>query len=198
MLVGSRSRVVELIENLVRKLYPEDMVHGLDHVLRVRDIALKIAEAIPEPVDREVLEVAALLHDIGRVSRDKDHAKRSAEIAYIILKLACFPEDKVGKVVEAIQSHSFSEGVKPMSIEAKILSDADKLDALGVIGIARVFAFSGSRGRSLKESIQHFYDKILQLPNLLFTDIAKSIAIKRIDVVKKFLEDLEKEIELKN
>jgi uncharacterized protein len=198
MLVGSRSRVVELIENLVRKLYPEDMVHGLDHVLRVRDIALKIAEVIPEPVDREVLEVAALLHDIGRVSRDKDHAKRSAEIAYIILKLACFPEDKVGKVVEAIQSHSFSEGVKPMSIEAKILSDADKLDALGVIGIARVFAFSGSRGRSLKESIQHFYDKILQLPNLLFTDIAKSIAIKRIDVVKKFLEDLEKEIELKN
>jgi len=198
MLVGSRSRVVELIENLVRKLYPEDMVHGLDHVLRVRDIALKIAEAIPEPVDREVLEVAALLHDIGRVSRDKDHAKRSAEIAYIILKLACFPEDKVGKVVEAIQSHSFSEGVKPMSIEAKILSDADKLDALGVIGIARVFAFSGSRGRSLKESIQHFYDKILQLPNLLFTDIAKGIAIKRIDVVKKFLEDLEKEIELKN
>jgi uncharacterized protein len=198
MLVGSRSRVVELIENLVRKLYPEDMVHGLDHVLRVRDIALKIAEAIAEPVDREVLEVAALLHDIGRVSRDKDHAKRSAEIAYIILKLACFPEDKVGKVVEAIQSHSFSEGVKPMSIEAKILSDADKLDALGVIGIARVFAFSGSRGRSLKESIQHFYDKILQLPNLLFTDIAKSIAIKRIDVVKKFLEDLEKEIELKN
>jgi uncharacterized protein len=198
MLVGSRSRVVELIENLVRKLYPEDMVHGLDHVLRVRDIALKIAEAIPEPVDREVLEVAALLHDIGRVSRDKDHAKRSAEIAYIILKLGCFPEDKVGKVVEAIQSHSFSEGVKPMSIEAKILSDADKLDALGVIGIARVFAFSGSRGRSLKESIQHFYDKILQLPNLLFTDIAKSIAIKRIDVVKKFLEDLEKEIELKN
>lgn len=198
MLVGSRSRVVELIENLVRKLYPEDMVHGLDHVLRVRDIALKIAEVIPEPVDREVLEVAALLHDIGRVSRDKDHAKRSAEIAYIILKLACFPEDKVGKVVEAILSHSFSEGVKPMSIEAKILSDADKLDALGVIGIARVFAFSGSRGRSLKESIQHFYDKILQLPNLLFTDIAKSIAIKRIDVVKKFLEDLEKEIELKN
>jgi uncharacterized protein len=198
MLVGSRSRVIELIENLVRKLYPEDMVHGLDHVLRVRDIALKIAEAIPEPVDREVLEVAALLHDIGRVSRDKDHAKRSAEIAYIILRLACFPEDKVGKVVEAIQSHSFSEGVKPMSIEAKILSDADKLDALGVIGIARVFAFSGSRGRSLKESIQHFYDKILQLPNLLFTDIAKSIAIKRIDVVKKFLEDLEKEIELKN
>jgi uncharacterized protein len=198
MLVGSRSRVVELIENLVRKLYPEDMVHGLDHVLRVRDIALKIAEAIPEPVDREVLEVAVLLHDIGRVSGDKDHAKRSAEIAYIILKLACFPEDKVGKVVEAIQSHSFSEGVKPMSIEAKILSDADKLDALGVIGIARVFAFSGSRGRSLKESIQHFYDKILQLPNLLFTDIAKSIAIKRIDVVKKFLEDLEKEIELKN
>jgi uncharacterized protein len=198
MLVGSRSRVVELIENLVRKLYPEDMVHGLDHVLRVRDIALKIAEAIPEPVDREVLEVAALLHDIGRVSRDKDHAKCSAEIAYIILKLACFPEDKVRKVVEAIQSHSFSEGVKPMSIEAKILSDADKLDALGVIGIARVFAFSGSRGRSLKESIQHFYDKILQLPNLLFTDIAKSIAIKRIDVVKKFLEDLEKEIELKN
>jgi uncharacterized protein len=198
MLVGSRSRVIELIENLVRKLYPEDMVHGLDHVLRVRDIALKIAEAIPEPVDREVLEVAVLLHDIGRVSGDKDHAKRSTEIAQIVLELASFPKDKVGKVVEAIQSHSFSEGVKPMSIEAKILSDADKLDALGVIGIARVFAFSGSRGRSLKESIQHFYDKILQLPNLLFTDIAKSIAIKRIDVVKKFLEDLEKEIELEN
>lgn len=193
MLVGGRSQAIELIEKLVKLLTPEDISHGVEHVLRVRDLALNIAKAVPEPVDREVLEIAALLHDIGRVSEDENHAKKSSEIAQIILQLANFPSEKIEKIVEAIKAHSFSEGVEPRSVEAKILSDADKLDALGAVGIARVFSFSGCRGRSLKDSIQHFYSKILQLPNLLHTEVAKDIAKKRVEVVKMFLEELEKE-----
>jgi len=194
MLVGSRTRIVDLVEELVKKLYPRDMVHGLDHVLRVRDLALRIGEEVPEPVDREILELAALLHDIGRISGDEGHARRSAEIARIVLELANYPRDRIERIAEAIQAHSFSEGFKPGSIEAKVLSDADKLDALGAIGVARVFAFSGAKGRSLEDSIKHFYEKILKLPELLETDAAKRIAVERIEVVKKFLESLLKEV----
>lgn len=196
MLLGSRGRIVEFIENLVKELLPRDLVHGLDHVMRVRDLALELGKAVPEIVDREVLELAALLHDIGRVAEDRDHVKRSAEIARILLELAGYPLDKVEKVVEVIKSHSFSEGIEPKSVEAKILSDADKLDALGAIGVARVFAFSGCRGRSLMESIKHFYEKILQLPNLMYTDVAKVIAKKRIEIVLNFIDELEKEVKL--
>ncbi|MCC6055579.1 MAG: HD domain-containing protein [Desulfurococcaceae archaeon] len=149
MLVGSRTRIVDLVEELVMKLYPRDMVHCLDHVLRVRDLALRIGEEVPELVDREVLELAVLLHDIGRISGDEGYARRSAEIARIILELANHSRDRIERVVETIQVHSFSEGFKPVSIEAKVLSDADKLDALRAIGVARIFAFSGAKGRSL-------------------------------------------------
>jgi uncharacterized protein len=149
MLVGSRTRIVDLVEELVKKLYPRDIVQELDHVLRVRDLALRIGEEVPELVDREVLELAVLLHDIGRISGDEGYARRSAEIARIILELANHSRDRIERVVETIQAHSFSEGFKPASIEAKVLSDADKLDTLGAIGVARVFAFSGAKGRSL-------------------------------------------------
>jgi uncharacterized protein len=81
-----------------------------------------------------------------------------------------------------------------VSIEAKVLSDADKLDALGAIGVARVFAFSGARGRSLEDSVKHFYEKILRLPELLETDAARRIAVERVEVVKRFLENLLKEV----
>jgi len=77
------------------KPYPRDMVHGLDHVLRVRDLALRIGEEVSKPVDREVLELIALPHDIGRISGDEGHARRSAEIARIILELANYPKDRI-------------------------------------------------------------------------------------------------------
>ncbi|MEL9940967.1 MAG: HD domain-containing protein [Ignisphaera sp.] len=196
MLVGEGSVVVELIEKLVRMLVPDDVAHGIGHVMRVRDLALEIASMVEEPVDREVLELAALLHDVGRLYSDEGHAKRSAEIARILLELANYPKDRIDRVVEAIESHSFSEGKEPRTIEAKILSDADKLDALGAIGIARVFSHSCVKSRSLEDSLKHFHDKILQLPKMMFTEPGKRMAIKRIEIIERFLAELEQELEV--
>jgi len=196
MLVGKRTRVVELIERLIKLIMPPNPCHGVDHVLRVRDLALAIAEKVREPVDREVLELAALLHDIGRLSTDTNHAERSAEIARILLELADYPRDKIDVIVNAILAHSYTSRVEAMSIEAKILSDADKLDALGAIGIARVFAYSGELGRSIEDSVQHFYSKILNLVNAMHIDEAKRIAYERHKFVRKFLSRLLQELSM--
>jgi len=196
MLVGKRTKLVELIERLVRLIMPPNPCHGVDHVLRVRDLALAIAEKVHEPVDREVLELAALLHDIGRLSTDTNHAERSAEIARILLELAGYPHDKIDMVVKAILAHSYTSRIEAVSIEAKILSDADKLDALGAIGIARVFAYSGEMGRSIEDSVQHFYSKILNLVNTMYIDEAKRIAHERQRFVKEFLSRLLQELNI--
>jgi len=196
MLVGKRTRLVELIERLVRLIMPPSLCHGVDHVLRVRDLALAIAEKVREPVDREVLELAALLHDIGRLSVATNHAERSAEIARILLELAGYPHDKIDMVVKAILAHSYTSHVEALSIEAKILSDADKLDALGAIGIARVFAYSGEMGRSIEDSVQHFYSKILNLINTMYISEAKRIAHERHRFVMEFLSRLFRELSM--
>jgi len=196
MLVGERTKLVELIERLIKLIMPPNPCHGVDHVLRVRDLALTIAEKVREPVDREVLELAALLHDIGRLSTETNHAERSAEIARILLELAGYPRDKIDMVVNATLAHSYTSRVEAVSIEAKILSDADKLDALGAVGVARVFAYSGEKGRSIEDSIQHFYSKILNLVDTMHTDEAKRIAYERHKFVREFLSRLLQELSM--
>ncbi len=195
MLVGKRSSLVELLEKIVKLIMPEDPCHGVEHVLRVRDLALKLGEAVPEPVDREVLEIAALLHDIGRVAASSNHAERSAEIARLLLELAGYPRDRIDRVVEAILAHSYSGRRPALSIEAKVLSDADKLDALGAIGVARVFAYGGRIDRSLEASIHHFREKILRLKELMYTEVGRAMAEKRHRFVEEFLERLRQELE---
>lgn len=100
--------------------------------------------------DLEVLALAALLHDIARPLEDsgkvEDHALEGARIARRYLRSLGYPEDKVEAVAHAIEAHRFSRGPEPATLEAKILSDADKLDAIGAVGIARVFMYSGSMG----------------------------------------------------
>ena len=88
-----------------------------------------------------------------------------------------------------INSVSFSQnkGKVPSSLEAKIVQDADRLDAIGAIGIARTFAYGGEHGRSMEASISHFHEKLLLLKDLMNTDAAKAIAIKRHDFMLAFL-----------
>ncbi|MEM0331842.1 MAG: phosphohydrolase, partial [Archaeoglobaceae archaeon] len=100
----------------------------------------------------------------------------------------------IDAVVHAIESHSFSSNVKPRTLEAKILSDADKLDAIGAIGVARAFLYSGEKGRSIEETLMHFEEKLLKLKDLLYTDTAKAIAAERHEFLKKFYEELKREL----
>lgn len=173
---------------------PRDEIHGLAHVLRVRKLALEIARHTNESIDLEVLEIAALLHDIGRLQSNENHARISAEIARLLLELINYPEEKIKKVVNAILAHSFSERVEPKCIEAQILSDADKLDALGAIGIARVIAYGESVGRSFCEDLKHFKEKILKLKNLMYTNYGKTLANRKSRIVEKFIEEFEREL----
>ena len=125
--------------------------HDFEHVSRVYNLAKAIGKE--EKADMLVLEAAALMHDLGRLAELKDpklnHAVESAKIACDILKGIDFPDDKVQDVLHAIRAHRFSKGEIPFTTEAKVLQDADRLDALGAIGIARCFAFTGAVDRML-------------------------------------------------
>lgn len=189
--------IVKVVEELVKSVMSSDPVHGYPHVERVRRLALSIASNYPG-VDMEVVEVAALLHDIGRNAppTEGDHAARSARVAKVLLEALGLPAGKVELVVEAISTHSYSRGKEPVSTEAKILSDADKLDALGAVGIARVLMYSGALGRSLEDSIAHFKSKILRLPELMKTEVGREEAERRARIVREFVKALEEELGL--
>jgi len=121
--------------------------HHLDHVMRVYNLCLRLARN--EEVDLEVLKISALLHDIARAKEDNDqsgeidHAKLSAVMARAILQKLDFPEEKIKHIQDCIISHRYRTGDGPTTKEARILFDADKLDTLGAIGIARQFAWVG-------------------------------------------------------
>lgn len=188
-----KTPTVEVVLELARLIMPPDDVHGFGHVSRVIDIACSIASKY-ENVDYEVLSIASYLHDVGRVADPENHAVRSASIARYILKLLEYPEDKVEKVVEAILAHSYSSGYTAMSLEAKILSDADKLDALGSIGLARVLMYSGEIGRGIEDVIEHIKVKLLKLPDHMYTEEGKSEAERRAKAIKDFLYGLLREL----
>ncbi|AEC51789.1 hypothetical protein PNA2_0872 [Pyrococcus sp. NA2] len=168
--------------------------HGYSHTLRVLAISLYIGTK--ENADLEVLALASILHDIARPLEDKgivkDHAEEGAKIAIDFLTKLGYR--KAGEVAHAIEVHRFSKGRKPITLEAKILSDADKLDALGAIGIARVFMYSGEHNRSIEDSIRHFEEKILKLKDLMYTRTGKEIAEERHRIVEWYLHALKREL----
>jgi len=186
--------------------------HAFDHSERVCNLSLKIAEG--EDVDLDVLRAAALLHDIARRKQGKGevvcHAEDGSEMAKTILMETKFPKDKIEKVCHAITVHRYSKGLKAESKEAEILQDADRLDALGAITIARIFDYGGRMDRIIYDpkikptgyhhnkesntSFNHFYEKILEIkPETFNTKKAQEIAKERYDYVKGYVERFLKE-----
>lgn len=121
----------------------KETVHDMDHIYRVLNFALYIAEQEPS-VDYDVLIASALLHDIGRDGENGGHNVTGAEMARAFLKEIDFPEEKIEGVYHAIITHSNGMNGEQKTIEAKILYDADKLEAIGVMGIARAFLYAGN------------------------------------------------------
>ncbi len=187
-----RKELIKVIEEFVRCVMGDDDAHGYPHVERVRKLALWLSKFYE--VDEEVIEIAVLLHDIGRLCGGDEHAHESAILARRLLEVLNYPKDKLEKVIEAIEAHSYTSGVEPKSLEAKIVSDADKLDALGSIGIARVFLYSCHIGRSIKDSLEHFKEKILNLPKVMYTEVGRKEALRRVKIVREFVEQLENEL----
>jgi len=189
----------------VKKLYRDIGGHGFDHVERVHRMAMLLAKK--EKADSQIVDAAAWLHDIARAKEDemkcKCHAEEGAKIAERILKKINFPESKIECVRHAISVHRFSKNKKAKTKEAKILQDADRLDALGAICIARVFMYNGFKKLPLYSperkpekhyhgqettAINHFYEKILKIkPSNFHTKTARKIAEKRYLFIEEFL-----------
>jgi len=191
----------------VRKLFEnEGTGHDWWHIHRVRNVALIIAET--EGGNRFIIEMSALLHDVDDW-KINDDAKVSKTVAW--LKNIKTPKPETERILEIIDQVSFKgAGVKnsAVSIEAKIVQDADRLDAIGAIGIARTFAYGGSKGRPIylpdikpelhdsfesykktsAPTINHFYEKLLLLKNRLNTATAIEIAKNRHTFMEAFLE----------
>lgn len=199
--------------------------HDMEHVLRVYNLALHLAEG--ENVDMDVLRAAALLHDIARVKEDNDqsgqtdHALLSAQMCLPILKEVNFPAEKIQHVQDCIVSHRYRTGNEPKTIEAKILFDADKLDTVGAIGVARCYVWVGRNNAKIytdvdldeyikenlggkingriqdktKHSPYIEYDtKVKFLTEKLNTAKAKTICLERLEFFENFLGRLKKEV----
>ena len=178
--------------------------HDAQHSLRVWRTALQIARE--ESADLLVTQLAALLHDVDdrKLSPDTCEGKDNA-VAF--MRREGVADETIARVVAAIRTVSFSAGLAPDTLEGKIVQDADRLDAMGAIGIARTFAFGGSRGRAIYDpeeppaqglspaeyvrrasaSINHFYEKLLLLKNGMHTSAGRRLAQARHAYMEGFL-----------
>lgn len=196
-------KVLNKVKKVVwKELKNESSGHDYWHCLRVVQNALFIGKK--EKANLQVLELAAWLHDIA-AGKDKDHEIRSAQFAKRFLSGLKVDKEITKQVVSCVKKHRFSKGIKPETLEEKIIQDADKLDALGAIGIARLFILAGKyrqithspktkpdfdyylkHGRS-NTTINHFYDKLFKLKGLLHTKTAKKIALEREKYMRDYL-----------
>ncbi|WP_156289193.1 HD domain-containing protein [Oceanobacillus salinisoli] len=188
---------IKAIKGYVKELFQHDESgHDFYHMQRVARLAKGIA--VQEKADVFLCEAAAWLHDIGdyKLFKQPDNAIENMEQFLNSLSVS---EKQVEIIHEMINDVSFSKGKVPNTLEGKIVQDADRLDAIGAIGIARTFAYGGSKGQLIHHdgrtdtSIQHFYDKLLTLKNRMNTVTAKEIALKRHQFMKEFLEQFYKE-----
>jgi len=204
---------LSVLRNKVKKMMANnDPAHDFEHVLRVYVNAEKICTK--EKVEKKLVLTATLLHDIVSFpktdQRSKTSSTKSAVKAKIILKKLNYSIDEIKIIIDAIESHSFSKNKKPTTKEGKILQDADRLDALGAIGIARTFAVAGAENRSFYNpndpfcssrkaddklwAVDHFFKKLLLLEAKMNTKSAKIEAKRRTKIIKIFLNDLKQEI----
>ncbi|MDC1136967.1 HD domain-containing protein [Nitrosopumilus sp.] len=205
-------KILDSIKNEVISIMDNDPAHDFEHVMRVYKNAQKISKK--EKANQKLVLSAALLHDIVSYPKSSKRSKLSsidsAKKSKIILKKYNFSDDEIIIVSDAIAEHSFSQNKVPQTLEGKILQDADRLDALGAIGIARVFATSGSLNRSFYNiddpfcnkrnpdddlwAVDHFFNKLVKLESMMNTRFGKIEAKKRTKVLKEFLKQMKNEI----
>lgn len=186
--------------------------HDWHHVERVEALADRLL-AEYDDADERTVRLAVLLHDIGRAREDRgdidDHATWGAREARSLLAERDVSETRIDAVCHAIRVHRYSNDLEPETIEAEILCDADNLDALGAVGIARCFTYGGELGETIHDptlplsaddsvdgrtQYNHFYKKILDLPDRMYTDAGQTIAADRRAVVEDFLERFDREV----
>ena len=203
---------MNIIDNaiaFVKQVFENDYSgHDFFHTLRVYKMATRIAEQ--ESADLLTVQLAALLHDVDDIKLSPaTHANKDRAVAF--LREQGVSEEMIKSICEIIEEVSFrgTDSVAPRSIEGKCVQDADRLDAIGAIGIARTFAFGGNRNQAMYDpdvkpalnmsesqyhnhvstTLNHFYEKLFLLKELLNTDTAKKIAKHRDEYMKDFVEE---------
>jgi uncharacterized protein len=207
-------RIIHITENFVRDTLGEDSTgHDWYHIERVRKNALYIAEK-EQRGDLFIIEMAALLHDIPDEKLNASKEAGAKKLSDFLQVLEIQEADKT-RINEIIYSVSFKGGIKTelLSPEAEIVQDADRLDAIGAVGIARAFAYGGKKGQAIYDpgletrnemteeeyrhgkssSINHFYEKLLKIKERLNTDTAIKMAEERHQFMEKFLQQFYKE-----
>ncbi len=200
---------IKKIEQLLQHEFQGDSSgHDWYHLTRVRALAVHIAKN-ENVKDLELIELAALLHDVPDIKLNSSYEEGQQRLKRIVDELTLSNEMSL-KLVEIIASISYNGGHEhPLSsIEAKIVRDADRLDAIGAIGIARTFAYGGSVGNAMYEpelsvreymtleeyrngktsTVNHFYEKLLKLKDLMQTETGRHLAIERHQFMEQFLE----------
>ena len=187
--------IIERAKSYIQKLFSENSGgHDEGHSLRVYASALEIAYG-ESPCDMLVVSLAALLHDVDDHKLFDTADNQNARTFLAANGVSDSLTDTICTVINSV-SFSQNKGKVPSSLEAKIVQDADRLDAIGAIGIARTFAYGGEHGRPMEASISHFHEKLLLLKDLMNTDASKAIAIKRHDFMVRFLEEWDRETQL--
>ncbi len=202
------------LETLQRWYDPDDPVHGIDHIQRV--VALAEVIAVAEGADLEIVRAAAALHDAVDLQKKapnprQDHQLVAAELAGEVLRQAGWSQSRIHAVQHCIRAHRFrSSQEAPQTIEAKVLFDADKLDAIGAIGAARAIARAVQKGQPfytppsslflehgvLEKQEAHsayheYWFKLRHLKDRLFTETARQLALERQAIMVAFFEALQ-------
>ena len=232
-----QKEIINKAKKYIEEIFKEDSSgHDIEHSLRVYKNALEISSSIMKQQENNndlklnifIIGLSALLHDVDDYkikNYNKDNPFQNLDI--FLKENNINNEEDIKLIKEIISEVSFKAGETqtPKSLEGKIVQDADRLDALGAIGIARAFAFGGSKNRKLydinniyelsqrnfetfdiskvsfeqykkgnTDTVTHFYEKLLKLENMMNTDYGKTIAKKRTDLMKNFLNNLFEEI----
>ena len=212
---GMTVELEQLLKTVELLLHYQSPAHDFQHILRVYRNAEMISKK-EKGADLDIVLAAALLHDLVVYPKGSMKAKHSVdESANIAKKILSehnyYSSEKVEKIVYAIRTHSYSKRLIPSTLEGKILQDADRLDAIGAIGIARTFSVGGSENRSLYNSkdpfcesdrelddtrwtLDHIKKKLLILKNSMHTNTARDMAEQRTDFIESFLNQLRSEI----
>lgn len=205
-------KVVDLLKEEIQSRLSNDSAHDFEHIMRVYKNAMKLC--LKEKANPKLVLSAVLLHDVISYPKSdkKSHLSsiKSAELSKKILNNYEFSKEEIQIISDAIRDHSFSQHKKPKTLEGKILQDADRLDAIGAIGIARVFSVAGAENRPFynkddpfckhrlpndqKWTVDHFYKKLLKLESLMNTKSGKDEAKKRTKILRNYLSDLRNEI----
>ncbi|ODG93808.1 MULTISPECIES: HD domain-containing protein [Bacillaceae] len=209
----NQQEIILQLENYVRNLHQGDSSgHDWYHIDRVRNLAVHIAQK--ESANQFIVECAALVHDVIDDKLHDDFEAQKIQLESILNELLNNNED-VKAIMYIIENISYKggNGVIPTTLEGKIVQDADRLDAIGAIGVARTFAYGGKKGRSMfnpefkirenmtmeeyrsdkSSSLHHFYEKILKLKDLMNTNTALELAKERHLFVEKFIDEFMKE-----